>query len=85
MEISGKIHLGLLFPFLSKSSLLYLSLSQIELFLGWFIFAIASGMAVFAGIAFRKSLRIAAYYFLFRSILIVSMLFLADKLKTIVL
>jgi hypothetical protein len=72
--------LTLFFPGLNFRSLPYIALSQFDFFSLWYLVALALGIAVFARISPKKSMTIAALYFLFKSLVLVSISFFSMKL-----
>jgi hypothetical protein len=76
------VHTGLtmFFPGLDIRSLPYLVLAQFDFFSLWFLAALALGIAVFAKISPRKSLVIAALYFVFKSLILVAVSFFAMRM-----
>lgn len=72
--------LTLFVPGLDFRSLPYVVLSQFDFFFLWYLAALALGIAVFARISLKKSMTIAALYFLFKSLVLVSISFFSMKL-----
>ena len=72
--------LTLFFPGLDFRSLPYIILSQFDFFALWYLAALALGIAVYAKISPKKSMTIVALYFLFKSLVLVSLAFFSMKL-----
>ncbi len=72
--------LTLFFPGLDFRSLPYIVLAQFDFFSLWYLAALALGIAVFARISLKKSMTIAVLYFLFKSLVLVSISFFTMKL-----
>jgi len=67
-NIAAYSNLSILFPAHTSYSLSLLVFSQIDIFSIWYLIAIATGIAVFSKMSFKKSIFIAILYFLFKSI-----------------
>jgi hypothetical protein len=76
------VHTGLtmFFPGLDFRGLPFLVLAQFDFFSLWFLAALALGTAVFAKISPRKSLVIAALYFVFKSLILVAASFFSMRM-----
>ena len=72
--------LTLFFPGLDFRSLPFIALSQFDFFSLWYLAALALGIAAFSRMSVKKSLTIAVFYFLFKSLILVSLSFLTMKL-----
>jgi len=72
--------LTLFFPGLDFRSLPYVVLSQFDFFSLWYLAALALGVAIFARISLKKSVTITVMYFLFKSLVLVSISFFGMKL-----
>lgn len=72
--------LTLFFPGLDFRSLPFIVLSQFDFFSLWFLAALALGIAVFAKMAPRKSFGIAALYFLFKGLILVTLSYFSMKM-----
>jgi len=76
------VHTGLtlFFPGLDFRSLPYLTLAQFDFFALWYLAALALGIAAFSRMSVKKSLVIAVFYFLFKSLILVSLSYFTMKL-----
>ncbi len=76
------VHTGLtmFFPGLDFRSLPFLVLAQFDFFSIWYLLALAVGIAVFAKISAKKSVFIVILYFLFKSLILISLSYFALKL-----
>lgn len=76
------VHTGLtlFFPNLDFRSLPYAALSQFDFFSLWYLAALALGIAAFSRIGVKKSFVVAALYFLFKSLILVSLSFFSMKM-----
>jgi hypothetical protein len=72
--------LTLFFPGLDFRSLPYIVLSQFDFFSLWYLAALSLGIAVYARISPKKSMTIAALYFLFKSLVLVSLSYFGMRL-----
>jgi len=76
------VHTGLtmFFPGLDFRSLPFMVLAQFDFFSIWYLLALAAGIAVFAKISGKKSVFIVVLYFLFKSLILISLSYFALKL-----
>lgn len=80
INLVGFTNATLFFPNLPGNTFKALLLAQLDVFSIWYLVVIAAGVAVFAGITFKKSLRIAIFYFCFRTAVIVLFSYLSMKM-----
>jgi hypothetical protein len=71
---------GLIFLHGKTGSLLYLSISQLDIFAIWYIAAVALGIKVYSGISIKKSAAIGILYFLFKTVIQVAFGYIAFQL-----
>ena len=76
------VHTGLtlFFPALDFRSASYLVLAQFDFFSLWYLLALTLGIAHFAKIGLKKSITVAVFYFLFKSVIFVSFSYFSMKL-----
>ena len=79
-NIAAYLNLSTLIPAHTSYSLSFLIFSQIDIFSIWYLIAIATGVAVFSKISFKKSIFIAILYFLFKSITKISFSYIFIKI-----
>ncbi len=76
------VHTGLtmFFPGLDFRSLPFIVLSQFDFFSIWYLVALALGIAAFSNFSPKKSVVIAAFYFLFKSLIFIAVSYFTMKL-----
>lgn len=65
---------------IAPNTLAFLIVSKFDIFYLWYLVALAAGVSVYSKMSFKKTLLIAALYFLFVSVIKISFSFLALKI-----
>jgi len=76
------VHTGLtmFFPGMDFRSLPFIALSQFDFFSIWYLVALALGIAAFARLSPKKSFIIAAFYFIFKSLIFIAFSYFSMKM-----